>query len=189
MKKIIAGIIVIIALFLTIRSSYAYYVDQVRTDVNYDIASWVIKVNDNDITKKETEIFEIEKINWDVYTTEDGYQSSNGKLAPGMKGKFNIIIDASETNVAFNYLIEMDRSNIINDNIVIKSVTLDGDTVELTDNQYSNIVELNDNKLLNLEVEVEWIDSLDNNDIDTETGSVANRVLPLPVKITFEQVV
>lgn len=96
---IIFIIVVIICLIYLFQSSYAKYRKQINANINSSIASWNIKINDEYINNKST-------LTNDIQTTflGDNY-TKEGVLAPGSEGYFDIIIDATNTDVSFNYTI------------------------------------------------------------------------------------
>ena len=48
--------------------------------------------------------------------------SNHGKIAPGFSGSFKIQIDPQNTDVSVKYDISLDKENLANKNIVIKSI-------------------------------------------------------------------
>lgn len=192
MKKVI-NIIVIIIVFVALLSigiTYSYYEDIAYKQSKFAIANWVVKLNDTDVSEEETYEFTIEDIDWEEYQTSSGLMSSNGKLAPGMKGSFTIIIDPRNTKVAMDYEISYDMSLIDNPNIVITKVESDYQPLTKTDEGYYGTMDLKDvlnNKIITITTEISWLDTEDNNQNDSETGSTPDKVFEIPVKVTVSQ--
>ena len=135
--KLIILILILCVLYLTIRSAYSRYTSKAFAVVEKGLAQWVIKVNNTDITKNYTEPteFVIDSFVWDW---GEGSHVAEGKVAPGMTGTFEIEIDPTDTQVAYEYFVEIGKPEVnllhgtTNDiSIVLDSVKLNGEDVEL----------------------------------------------------------
>ena len=133
------------------------------------------------------------------------------KVAPGMKGYFDLKIDPTGTDVSIKYTLTIDDSKIAEmlgisadeakDRINLKmtGIVENGVEIELPRDEDGNIVitkiktleqiksENESDRVDNLEVEVTWENNEDNNDIDSQIGSVANSTIKLPVKVDVIQ--
>ena len=78
------------------QTSYAKYRKQIAGELNADIASWIIKVNNEDITESRTLENEIIPI-FDA----NQYVKAN-TIAPGSTGYFDIIIETVNVDVDYN---------------------------------------------------------------------------------------
>lgn len=96
---IIFILIVTISFIYLFQSTYAKYKKQVNAEVNSNIASWNIKINNETISNKKTLTNSITPTFY-----ENEYVKEN-TLAPGTKGYFDLNIDSSKVDVDFNYEI------------------------------------------------------------------------------------
>ena len=99
MKKkavIISTILVAIILSFIGGQTYSKYVTEVRGDGTAQIATWDFKVNG----QKE----EVQTIS--LGSTYDSSTLVNGKIAPGTEGNFQIIVDATGSDVGIDYKIK-----------------------------------------------------------------------------------
>ena len=99
MKKkavIIIAILVAIVLSFIGGQTYSKYVTEVRGDGTAQIATWDFKVNG----QKE----EVQTIS--LGSTYDNSTLVNGKIAPGTEGNFQIIVDATGSDVGIDYKIK-----------------------------------------------------------------------------------
>jgi len=129
-------IVIIISILLMISyiflNTYSKYINQAEARIEQDIARWNIKINNVDITGTSGEPveFEIDNFEWDTDS-----HVKEGKVAPGMKGRFEIDIDPKDTDVSIQYSIKIDNSRLTesNDiNLKIKKIILDGEEYEFT---------------------------------------------------------
>ena len=82
-----------------IGDTYAKYRDQINGQTNANMTRWNIKVNTEEIKGKTSLTAPIT-----AYFPATTYTAA-GVVAPGSRGYFDIIIDSSEVDVAFNYTI------------------------------------------------------------------------------------
>ena len=156
-----------------------------------EVAIWSIKVNDEDILNKSvlTEKVSFKVLN-NIFTAED-------KLAPSCQGYFDIVIDASATEVSSQYEIEIDE--IALDLLNIKGFKLVGyevnplvvpDFIPTTLNTNLNIkrtILLNEsNPSLQKEtirIYGEWNDDLESDIEHTDTGI---NILDVDIDVTIK---
>lgn len=192
--RIIGILIVIVLLGFGGTVTYSYYVDQADALVDLNIASWIVKVNDTDITLSDSHTFTIDDLNY------SSNPNVNNKLAPGVTGNFIMGVDLTDVDTAVEYDLEMDESVFNNPNISISNVQATRGTIAKVPNtdptskivKYHGYLPLNtvqSGKTFTIRVYVKWENNDDYNDIDTETGSIANTVIDLPVSITISQYV
>lgn len=99
-KFIIIFIFVVgISFIYLFQATYAKYRKQITSEVNANVASWNIKINDEAIANKKKLANSITPI-----FDENEYVKAN-TLAPGVTGHFDIIIDSSNVDVDFTYEI------------------------------------------------------------------------------------
>ena len=102
-KKIILIVISISVLLLTFigGQTYAKYMSRVTGQGTADIANWSFKVNENE-----------EKIQTiSLKSNVNNSTLSNNKIAPGTEGKFQIKIDATDSDVGISYFIKFENES------------------------------------------------------------------------------
>lgn len=178
-------IILVIILIYTIITTYATFRSEFTGDMKIDNATWKILVNNTDISSNAVKQFTIDNINVD-----ESQGVEQGKLAPGLKGNFNILIDPTDTDVSIKYELKIDTTNINFTNIKIESVaeTLHGNNLINTDaNTYTGIIKLNDIKdkvTNNIQVTLAWDD---NGKDDINVGEIPNNKINIPVELRVSQ--
>lgn len=188
MKRLtlLISILFLVIVVSSVVSTFAYYVDKHNIESNFDIAKWVIKVNDTDITLSDNHEFSVNDITLNIPDSSiDGLKVSNNVFAPGTTGSFNLLLDLSEVDTSIEYDLVIDTSNIDETNINIVSVVVQDSLLELVDSKYSkriNVDELKNNKEELITVNFEWVDSQDYDDSLIE-GSIS-----IPVSIEVRQV-
>ena len=162
-KKVLIIIVLLIIIFIiliyAILSTFATFRSEFTGDMKIDNATWKILVNSTDISSNAVKEFVIDDIEID-----ESQGVEPGKLAPGLKGNFNILIDPTETDVSIMYEIKFDTTDINATNIRIDSVkeTMAGNTLIKSDsNTYVGIISLDDiknNLTNNIQVTLFWCD-------------------------------
>lgn len=184
-KKVLIIIVLLIIIFIiliyAILSTFATFRSEFTGDMKIDNATWKILVNSTDISSNAVKEFVIDDIEID-----ESQGVEPGKLAPGLKGNFNILIDPTETDVSIMYEIKFDTTDINATNIRIDSVkeTMAGNTLIKSDsNTYVGIISLDDiknNLTNNIQVTLFWCD--DGNE-DINIGSIPNHKINIPVQV------
>ena len=115
------------------QTSYAKYRKQVTGELNADISSWIIKVNNEDITESRTLENEITP----VFDTNQ-YVKAN-TIAPGSTGYFDIIIETVNVDVDYNVEIVDSKEATDLQDLVLKQYELNdsGTRVNITNHTYS----------------------------------------------------
>lgn len=187
-KVIIITIILLIIsaiLVYAILSTYATFRSEFSGSMKVNNATWKILINNTDISLNATKEFTIDNINIDQ---SQGVEE--GKLAPGLKGNFNILIDPSDTDVSIIYELKFDTKNINSTNIRIDEVkeTYTGNNLVQTDvNTYTGIISLDDiknNVTNNIQVTLLWHD--DGNE-DINIGEIPEYKINIPVAVKVSQ--
>lgn len=107
------------------------------------------------------------------------------KLAPGLSGSFEILINPEDTNVSIKYDITLNEQELGDTNLKIKSIEEIENNKQLIktgENTYTGIISLNDinNGVKHkIRVEIEWVDNEENSKNDTEIGM--NHKLEIPI--------
>lgn len=169
-KKVIGLVCIIVALTAIIGGhTFSKYVTEVKGEGIADIAKWSFNVNGDTST--------IQTIN--LVSTYDESTLVNGKIAPGTEGSFDIIIDATESEVGIDYKVEFEKENNKPTNLVFY----------YKDEKYTSLAELQkelkgtinadeETKTITLKIKWEWKyetgedkeDINDNDEIDTNEG-------------------
>ena len=209
--KIFIIVLIILMIAYILINTYSKYNTEASARIEKEVGRWNIKINDTDITvvSDEPAEFEIDNFVWDAES-----HVKEGKVAPGMKGRFIIDIDPEDTDVSIKYTIKIDNSKFTesNDiNLKIKKITLDGEEYEFTSTPITEIVngveattntaiavefikplseiQSNDDsvRIDSLLVEVEWENNEEFNEKDSEIGRVPNNIITLPITVNVIQ--
>ena len=186
--KFILAVIALVFCITQIQQTYAKYVDTKEGDTNFTVAKWKILVNNQDITEAAT----MSSLINPVYVQNDNV--AEGVIAPGSEGYFDLVIDASKTEVSFQYNISVTTSeNSSVKDLIITGYTLNDGTLIPVDSELNNVSNTvyyySENKVNSLRVYFKWLDgdgeSMDNS-ADTE-ASLSNNSAKLKVNLSFIQ--
>lgn len=152
MKKIIKNVslillIILLGITFIIKGTHSKYINSVTGNGETEVAKWKFNVNG------ETEQIETIKL-IDTYSEDT---LSNGKIAPGTKGSFDLIIDATESEVGVEY--NVDFKNEVNKPMNLKFTygNQELDNLEDCEQYLSGIIDSNDNnKIRILTINWEW---------------------------------
>lgn len=183
-KFIIIFIFIVgISFIYLFQATYAKYRKQIITEVNANVASWNIKINDEAIANKKKLANSITPI-----FDENEYVKAN-TLAPGVTGHFDIIIDSSNVDVDFTYEITASLA----EDTDLKDFKITG--YELNDsgtiNKYDSGVTgdlVKNTKNTKIRFYVAWIDDdtneMDNSEDTTYAVNHNNVIYNLTIKFT-----
>lgn len=188
MKKylmVLAPFFFLISLFFFMQAYSLFESNRVNTS-ELSIANWRVKVNE-DVISGSSSTFTIEDLNW---TASANVKS--GKVAPGMTGYFDIIIDPNSTDTSIRYDVTFDFSNLDEDQFSIdRVVEINNKPIVRTGvSTYSNIMTLADidnNETNTIRVYLTWVNDENNNEKDSELGKVHDNVVNIPVTVTITQ--
>lgn len=112
MRKIwiLLALIMILITAYQINTTYAKYFTEAQGIVEETIGAWVVKINGTNIaTEEDVQTFTINDLN---YNSND--YVLDGKIAPGLLGYFDVVIDPTGASVAVRYdvTINFDELNI-----------------------------------------------------------------------------
>ena len=153
-KKIILAIAVLLCILLAFigGQAYAKYITEIKGNGIAEVATWSFKVND-----QKEHIQEIK-----LASTYNNETLVNNKIAPGTSGNFNIIVDATGTEVGIRYNIVF--SDEANKPTILKFIYEDQeyDSIQDLENNLSGVINANEeNKTKTLNIGWKW---------DYETG-------------------
>ena len=162
-KKIIlaiASVSVIVTAFLG-GSSFSKYAAQIQGNAVADVANWDFKVNGNSE--------QIATIN--LTSENDVTKIAQNKIAPGTKGSFNIIVDASDAEVGIEYKITIEDEQNVPHNLKFKyNGTIFNNLKEIEKNFNGTIDANSEEKVKTFKIEWEWPYTTGENPSDIETN-------------------
>lgn len=175
-KTMLVSILIILLLIVFLAGyTFAKYYTTYSGEATTQIAKWNFKVDG--WSALETEIIPLANTA-DVVSLEDG------KIAPGANGKFEIGIDATDSEVDVKYYIEATESGNKPSNLLfsvnkdgIKGSTKYASIQELAENELTGVISKSgDNQTTNLEIVWEWpyetgddIETISNEDAEDTT--------------------
>lgn len=177
-KVFIVAIFVLLLTLFAIVQTYALFESDATGNVNFNVGEWVILLNGNDVKETRT-------ISLNDFTYTNGVHTENGYFAPGSTASFDLIIDASDSDVSVEYLIDVDDESIATIPNIHLSVT-NLDTNESNDtNSYNGIIRLSDqNKIARLRLNLIWTNQEEYDESDT---ALINQQLAFDITANFKQ--
>lgn len=188
MKKVlmvITPLFFLMTIYL-IADTYSLFESNHVTTSNVDIAKWQVKIND-DAINGATSTFTVDVINW-----EGTEYVLDGKVAPGMNGYFDIVIDPNDSQVSIKYDVSFDFEVLSENQFVINDIEeINGRELIRTDeNTYTGVIlldEILDGETSTVRVDLSWVNNDENNESDSLLGSSHGNVLNIPVIVTLWQ--
>lgn len=183
-KKILYLLFISFVLITTyeVMDAYGLFESKNKLVVNQNVAHWKILINGSNITEED---FVINSIN-----VEDNENVLNGKLAPGVRGYFDVEIDP-QADTSIVYSISFDFSQI-SDSFIVENIeeTTSGNLIRTDKSTYSKVITLNEikeNKKNNVRVYLKWENKEDNNATDSKIGLTENNYINIPVSVSAMQ--
>ncbi len=183
-KKILYLLFISFVLITTyeVMDAYGLFESKNKLVVNQNVARWKILINGSNITEED---FVINSIN-----VEGNENVLNGKLAPGVRGYFDIEIDP-QADTSIVYSISFDFSQI-SDSFKVENIeeTTSGNLIRTDESTYSKVITLNEikeNKKNNVRVYLKWENKEDNNATDSKIGLTENNYINIPVSVSAMQ--
>ena len=188
------GIIIIILLSIIIGNTVAKYITSKSSNADINIARWQVLVNNTDVTSATS----LNNIITPVFPGNDNI--ANGVIAPTAEGYFDILIDASNTDVSLSYEITTspNDTSIVTD-LVMSGYAIDGGTrQEIIPDENGefkvngNILYNSQDKDISLRIYLKWNDDendgaeMDNSD-DTSTTQEEESIAKVNVNLKFTQ--
>lgn len=182
-------LIACICLFLsitTLQDTYAKYTSSVNETTDISVARWRILVNNYDIRSSST----TSNLITPVFAGNTNIAS--GVIAPTSTGYFDIVIDATGTDLSFSYKINIENNvNSLVKDVVISNCTLNGSPITISNGEVTGNIRLSDQRVNTLRVYIEWLDNdgqtMDNAEDTSATGDGA--VASINVNANFVQLV
>lgn len=127
--------------------AYAKYITEVKGEGIAEVATWSFKVNG----EKE----QVQTIN--LISTCNDETLVNNKIAPGTSGDFNIVVDATGSDVGINYNITFNNETNKPENLKFTYEDVEYNSIEELQNNLSGIINANDeDKTRTLNIKWEW---------------------------------
>ena len=187
--KISIAIISLIICIAQVANTYAKYIESKEGNTDFTVAGWKILINDQDITTGA----ELSSLINPVY--ESNSNVASGVIAPGSEGYFDIEIDATNTEVSFNYNISITPSvqSDVSDLVVSGYKIGNGQIVQVQNglNNLTNTIHHDDsNKVIELRVYFEWKEGQGEqmNNIADTNAAINEGTGKLAVRASFTQI-
>lgn len=183
-RKKSAILVVLLLLLVVVVGGYTYsrYMSSGTANSTATIAKWSVKIGSNDLDSYTTDA----PLNAALNLSNNAYVSE-GVIAPGRSGTFEVEIDPSGSQVAIDYVIKVDGiTGLATENSNIKltgakywigdtagegqDATVTGDD-GITISQ--DLADVEANKKITVKATIEWENDETNNTADTTTGKAA----------------
>lgn len=184
-------------------TTYSRYVANTTGNIDLLFAKWQVLVNESDITDSSTSSV--------IFTPvmDSNSDVASNMVAPGSTGYFDIEINPENTDVSFNYTIDLAIENTeIPDLLITQYAILDGDYIEgdaittsdlvnysiTNDVIYDNETEDFAFETFTIRVYFEWYDEEDGTMDDEADSVIGNQAattgveLEMSATLTFEQI-
>lgn len=188
MKKLVILTFFAMLIFsLLLGSTYGIFETDLGQSSSIPVAAWEVTVNDLSVAGSQN-TFDVGDIIWE---TKENVLA--GKVAPGMSGYFDIVINPQDTDVSIRYDVVYDLDYLSNINKafkVTKVEELGGSTLILTDKYtYTNTIDLTQIKektIHTIRTHVKWEDMQDNGEDDYTTGTT-DTSFEVPIVVNVSQ--
>lgn len=158
--------------------TYAKYFTQTTGSIGSNIKKWNIKVNGETVKNG------LKLTNPITAYFENNKHIAENQIAPNTEGYFIINIDYSNVDLSFQYEINIEDNDIVND-ISIFKLEVDGQEITTNNNTISNTININDptdtTKTKEIKVYIKWNDDENtgatmNDEADTEIATNYNTI-------------
>ncbi|HPE14795.1 MAG TPA: hypothetical protein PLT65_03035 [Bacilli bacterium] len=166
--------------------TYALFETNQTAKVDNDLATWDITLNGSQVTTLE-HTFDITQFNWATST-----HVASGKVAPGLSGYFDIVLDPGETDVSIRYDITFDFSEMTNEEFTVTQIeeTVNNNLIRTGEFVYTGIITLAEIELETthtIRTSLAWNNNEANNEVDYLMGSVAEGDIQIPIIVVVSQ--
>lgn len=148
-KKILFVILILLAIILSFigGKTFSKYMSQVQGSGTAEIANWVFKVNGTEDLVQSV----------DLLSTYNNETLIDNKVAPGTSGSFNIIIDATGSEVGVDYKVKFLNETEKPQNLVFIYNDNEYATIQELQEDLSGTINANeDNKTRTITINWEW---------------------------------
>lgn len=187
MKKnicLIIGFIVLVILLILLAMTYGLFETKTKRTASSDVAAWVIDVNGTDIVTHET-------FNVDDFVWENNINVKEGKIAPGVGGYFDIVIDPSTSQVSVRYDISFDFTELSDLDFTYDIVGINGSSLtRVGESTYAGVIPLSDianHETRTIRCNITWNNNEEKNSEDSEIGQEGSDGIIIPVEVKATQ--
>lgn len=148
-KTALLVICLLLAIILSfmIGKTFSKYISEVKGTGTAEIANWVFKVNGKEDV--------IQNVN--LLSTYDNETLINNKVAPGTSGSFNIVVDATGSDVGIDYAIQFLNESEKPQNLIFTYEDKQYTTIQDLEEDLSGTINANDeNKSRTITINWEW---------------------------------
>lgn len=148
-KTALLVICLLLAIILSfmIGKTFSKYISEVKGTGTAEIANWVFKVNGKEDV--------IQNVN--LLSTYNNETLINNKVAPGTSGSFNIVVDATGSEVGVDYVIQFLNESEKPQNLIFTYDDQQYTTVQDLEKDLSGTINANDeNKTRTITIYWEW---------------------------------
>lgn len=170
-----------------IGTTYALLQSETNSSIAQEIGKWNIKLNESDITNGLTQEVVI-----DNFSMDENANVKSGKIAPGVSGSLELVLDPVDTQVAVRFDVSFESIEEKQIELVsIEKIDGVGTLVKTAENTYSGIMNLSEitNKTAKttIKIVIKWENNEDNNVSDTVIGTSSGYKLKVPIKVNVSQ--
>ena len=177
-KLIVVSLILLSITILQLTGTYALFETNAHGESNLEVGKWVIEVNGEDI-------LETQEITLSDFTYSQSAHTEDDYFAPGRTATFDLVIDASESDVSVAYELDIDDSILDDHPNISFSITNTATNQVITGNTYSGVILLGDvSRELTLTIALNWSNQLAYDEADT---SLIGEELAFTISAHFEQ--
>ncbi len=160
-KILIVALFVLLMTTLVIFQTYALFETNGNATKTLDIGDWSILLNNVDVSQSRT-------ITLNDFHYTNGSHTRSNRFAPGSSAYFDLVIDASDSQVSVEYDLEIDDSAIEDYPNIYFSITDMGSNQVLDSNTYSGTILLSSqNRVTTLRITLIWDNDPDYDETDT----------------------
>lgn len=184
--RIILYSLVLVLTLITIRVSFALFENSAVAVVNPTIGKWIITLNNELISSGYAQDIVI-----DDFIYEENEYVESGVIAPGGSAYVDLVLDATECDVAVRYDITFNLEDTdYEDNITFSINDPYDATIRTDENTYSGVILLDsieNGETITLRVNTKWNDSSLYDESDTALGLEENQTISVPINIRLNQ--
>lgn len=192
-KKVLKKCLIIITMLAfsftlyKVSTTYALLQSETKSQIKQEIGKWNIKINESDITNGLSQEVVI-----DNFSMDENANVKSGKIAPGVSGSLELVLDPVDTDVAVRFDVSIDEVEEQQIELVsIEKIDGPGTIVKTAANTYSGIMNLseitNQTAKTTIKIVVRWENNEANNESDTKIGTSTGYKLKVPIKINVSQ--
>jgi len=177
-KILIVALFVMLMTTLVIFQTYALFETDAGATKTLDIGDWSILLNNTDVSQSRT-------ITLSDFHYTNGSHTRSDRFAPGSSAYFDLVIDASRSQVSVEYDLEIDDSAIEDYPNIYFSITDMSNNQELDSNTYNGTILLSSqNRVTTLRISLIWDNDPDYDETDT---SLIGGALAFTIDADFRQ--